>query len=138
MPTPLCLNLINARGRRRLDMAAFAEGGNPLMAPLGEVRAIAKYREQHKGKMCQVMNAEAHLSVGAAIEPYLAELAKFDFVCGVRQAMAALEGDKPGLPSSIPELFVVPIGTDWNGYDDPKFREGFALLDKYNLTFDAW
>ena len=116
-------------------MSVFGEGGNPTMAPLGEVRAVAKYREQYKGKMCQVMNADAELFVGADIEPYLQELVKFNFVRGVRTGIAGFEGDVPGqLSQVIPE--VLSVGKP--SYDDEKFREGFALLEKYNLTFDAW
>ena len=110
------------------------------MAPLGEVRTIAKYRDddKYKGKMCQVMCADADLAHGEPIEPYLAELSKYNFVRAVRHGIACSDGDVPGQPSKvIPELLAFAKPTFW-AYDDPTFRKGYALLEKYNLTFEAW
>lgn len=57
----------------------------------------------------------------------------------MRCAIPGFEGDVPGMPSKVlPEVLSVVKGSGWNTYDDVDFRAGFALLSKYNLTFDAW
>jgi len=120
-----------------LDFAEMGEGGNPLRAALGEVRAVQKRKDEYAGKDCELclgMNAHANLSAGAeAIGPVLEEMSKYSVMRGIRESCAQAD--------EYPELFgpgeMMPGGALGN-LDAEDFRSGYALLAKYGWSFDAW
>ena len=78
------------------DIAGYADplDGGELFAPVGEVRAVQKVKDAYSGKqnqLCLGMNASAALSAGAeAIEPVLAEMAKYSVMRGIRESCSAV------------------------------------------------
>ena len=132
-------NVVGTLFEECFHLVDFAEAeSNPLRMTLGEVRAVQKRKEEYAGKptqLCMGMNAHANLSAGAeAIEPILKEMSKYTVMRGIRESCA-------GLDTTVPELFspgeTLP-GGPMACYDQPAFRSGYALLQKYNLSFDAW
>jgi hypothetical protein len=113
---------------------------NPLAMTLGEVRTVQKISDKYKGsaetQLCRGMNAHAELSAGAeAIEPILSEMAKHPVMRGIRESVAS------SADPCFPELFDAggaKPGGALGAFDAPGFRSGYALLKKYNLSFDAW
>jgi len=113
---------------------------NPLAMTLGEVRTVQKISDQYKDhaqtKLCIGMNAHADLSAGAeAIEPILAEMAKYPVMRGIRESLATTADPM------YPELFNVAAekpGGAMGMLDAPGFRSGYSLLSKYSLSYDAW
>jgi hypothetical protein len=125
---------------------------DPLMFPVGEVAALQKIADQTKRQATHVgkgINGKASLAFGAAIEPLLAAQCKHGIMSGIRESCYT-GVDRDGV--AIPELMdhvgawsaPPPHGPGLTGltydnmYDHPKFREGFALLEKYDLSFEAW
>jgi predicted TIM-barrel fold metal-dependent hydrolase len=129
----------------KLDFSKIAT--NPLEMQIGEVVAVAAIAAEHKHaktRLCQAINASAFLTVGETIEPVLAQMCKHSIMRGIRDSAAACE---------YPEIF--SPGHEWansfaaggrnmagvsylKAFDHPQFREGFALLEKYHLSFEAW
>ncbi len=113
--------------------AFFSADADPAMAPLGEVQFVqgvaAQFASGKYGAMrcCAGIVGAADLAgLGAAVEPLLlACKAASPNYRGVRCTAAhdpniAANFAKPGM------------------YAEPRFREGFALLGKHGLLFDAW
>ena len=132
-------NVVGTLFEECFHLVDFAEAeSNPLRMTLGEVRAVQKRKEEYAGKatqLCMGMNAHANLSAGAeAIEPILKEMSKYTVMRGIRESCAGLDVNVPELFSPGENLPGGPMAC----YDQPAFRSGYALLQKYNLSFDAW
>lgn len=112
----------------------YRDGVPEEMRPVGETEfAVTSVAERESGppRACAAIVGYAALSLGAAVAPVLeAHLAAGrGRVKGVRN-VATWDADPQvvgGPPVSTPEL-----------YRTKQFREGFALLTRYQLTFDAW
>ena len=119
--------------------AFFTDGVEPsFMAPLGEVQAVqgiaaqfasGKYSKTLKVASCIIGTADL-LQFGAEVEPLLVACkAASPNYRGIRCNAA----HDPALVASQGNFHPTP-----GMYSDPKFREGFALLDKHGLTFDCF
>ena len=117
--------------------AFFKKGVEPeYMAPLGEVQfvqgiaaqfASGKYGEKFLGAAGAIVGSADLLKYGAEVEPLLiACKAASPNYRGIRCNAAHDPTYKSNFHPS-PGM-----------YNDPKFREGFALLEKHDLVFDAW
>jgi hypothetical protein len=129
----------------KLDFSKMAT--NPLEMQIGEVVAVAAIAEEHKGaktKLCQAINANAFLTVGKTIEPVLAQMCKHSIMRGIRDSPAACEYPEIYSPGHTwPNPYEAGgrnlVGVSHlKAFDHPQFREGFALLEKYHLSFEAW
>jgi L-fuconolactonase len=110
--------------------------GDYVMAPLGEtefvngVAAMSASGLYGPARACAGIVGFANLKKGARIEALLeAHIKASSRFRGIRHS-AAWDGD-PTIKSSMAEL---PEGL----LLDQQFREGFALLARYGLSFDAW
>ena len=107
---------------------------DPVMAPLGEVQAVQGVAAQFaSGKYGPIRAAAAIISsadlttFGAEVEPLLlACKAASPNYRGIRCTAA--------YDPNLSDNFARGPGM----YLEPKFREGFALLEKHGLVFDAW
>lgn len=115
--------------------AFFKADANPAwMAPLGEVQFVqgiaAQFASGAYGKFhaaAGIVGSADLLKYGAEVEPlFVACKAASPNYRGIRCNAA----HDPNLENGN---FAGP-----GMYSDPKFREGFALLEKYELVFDAW
>jgi len=112
-----------------------AADGDEVMKPLGEVMAVQGIAAQFASgtygacRACTGIVGNADLGkYGAEVEPLLA-------------ACTASSPNYRGIRCSgahDPNVEGAPTVKEPHAYSQPKFREGFALLQKYNLTFDAW
>jgi len=95
------------------------------MVPYGEVEMVAAVNKEYP-KVCQGIIGHADLSLGAEVEPVLKKFKEHPRVKGIRDALACPEDESLFPHAKIDKAY------------DPKFREGFALLSKYGLTYDSW
>lgn len=95
------------------------------MMPYGEVDMVAAVNQENP-RVCQGIIAHADLSLGADVEPLLKRYKDHPRVKGIRDALACPEDDQLFPHAKIDKAY------------DAKFREGFALLSKYGLTYDSW
>ncbi len=108
---------------------------DPMMAPLGEIQAIQGIAAQFaSGKYGQIRAAAGIVGTadlekyGTAVEPLLiACKAASPNYCGIR-----CSGQ---YDAKVTDKFSVP---EPGKYKQAKFREGFALLKKHDLIFDAF
>merc|ERR1740121_3313605 len=98
--------------------------GPKHMEPFGETEMVMAVNMEYP-TVCQGIIAHAELSLGAEVEPLLKRYAENPRVKGIRDALASADES------------VLPLMPKDKAYD-PKFREGFALLSKYGLTYDSW
>lgn len=114
---------------------SYRTGGSERMRVLGEterVLAMAAEAERRKtrARICAGIVGHVELTLGAEAEPVLA--AEIDCGRGRVKGIRNITGRNPHFIASIstPPAFGV-MSTD-------SFRAGFALLDKFGLTYDAW
>lgn len=114
---------------------AYRDSGPEELRPVGEVEyavsAAAKAKQLNaRANVCAGIIGFAELTLGARVEPVLAALvaAGQGRLRGIRNITAR----NPHFLASIttPSAFGVMAS--------PEFRAGFALLEKYNLSFDVW
>lgn len=89
--------------------------------PLGEVKWVAQVREKYN--LPTVMVAQAWMNQ-SDVEQILAAHGETAFVRGIRHkptAVAKPQDVKPGAPGSM---------------GDPQWRQGYAFLEKFGLSFD--
>jgi L-fuconolactonase len=115
--------------------AMYRQDAPKEMSPVGETEFVQGIAAQSASGRYGNMRAaagivsNADLTLGAAVEPVLAAhvAASPNRFRGIRN-ISTWHAD-PAIASrvKVPNLFA-----------DPKFREGFALLHRYNISFDAW
>lgn len=115
----------NVVGTIYMECGWHGEVKEKCMIPAGEVDMVMEVNRQHPG-IVQGIVAHADLTLGKDVEPLLKLYSANPMVKGIRDALACPRTD-----------MIVPGATPEKGYDT-KFREGFALLQKYNLTYDSW
>lgn len=94
----------------------YRQDGPPKMQPVGETEFIERITapaQKSATKVAAGIVSFADLSLGAAVAPVL------------EAHVAAGKRRFRGIRTSRPQ-------------GNPKWREGFACLEKYNLSFDAW
>jgi L-fuconolactonase len=110
--------------------------GDPLMAPLGEtefvngIAAMSASGLYGPARVCAGIVGFADLTLGDRIDPLLeAHLRASGRFRGVRHC-SVWDADKTikSTPMDFPEGLLL----------DARFREGFARLGKYGLSFDSW
>jgi L-fuconolactonase len=114
----------------------YRKGGNRLMAPVGEtefvngIAAMSASGLYGQARICAGIVGFADLTQGAGIEPLLAAHLKASSrfrgvrYCSVWDADASIKST----PMDFPRELLL----------DARFREGFALLARYGLSFDSW
>lgn len=114
---------------------AYRESGPEQFKPVGETERVLQIadqanRLQGKTRICAGIVGFAELSLGASVEEVLAAQieAGAGRFRGIRCHAAAHERFQYGVMHS-PPLHV---------YLSPKFREGFAKLARFGLSFDSW
>jgi predicted TIM-barrel fold metal-dependent hydrolase len=115
----------------------YANDGPASLAPVGETAFVEGVAEKSAGgrhcamRACSGIVGHADLllgeSVDAVLEAHLA--ASPDRFRGVRHSAAWHESDaiRPSHSKNVPHMLTLD-----------RFREGFARLARYGLTFDAW
>lgn len=104
------------------------QAARPCLKPVGEAAMVAEVNCRHPD-VCQAMVAHADLSLGAEVEPALKAYSENALVRGIRDGLAYAED-----PTIVPAGQKLTMGYAY----DAKFREGFALLQKYGFVFDSW
>jgi predicted TIM-barrel fold metal-dependent hydrolase len=114
---------------------SYRTEGPENMKPLGETeRALAMAAEAGRrgtrSRVCAAIVGYAELTLGAEVEPVLA--AQIVVGAGRFKGIRYITGRNPHFIASIsnPPAFGL-MATD-------AFRAGFALLDRFKLSFDAW
>ncbi len=115
----------------------YRDTGPAEMRPVGEtefangVAAVCASGYCGKTKVCSGIVGHADLTLGSRVEPVLAALLRAggDRFRGIRH-ITAWDADT-SLNSAVSP---VPPGL----LADKTFREGFALLNRFGLSFDAW
>lgn len=102
-------------------------GVEKCMEPAGEVDMVKAVHEANPS-VCQSMVAFADLNLGKEVEPLLKLYGSDPFVKGIRHSLWFTEDEILNCNSHAAK------GTA----NTDKFREGFALLSKYDLTYDCW
>jgi L-fuconolactonase len=114
----------------------YPAGADPLMAPLGEtefvngVAAMSASGLYGPARVCAGIVGFANLTKGDRIAPLLeAHLTVSSRFRGVRHC-SVWDADKSikTTPMDFPKGLLL----------DQRFREGFALLSRYGLSFDSW
>jgi predicted TIM-barrel fold metal-dependent hydrolase len=115
-------------------MAFYRPDGPPHMKPVGEVEYVANLAATQKPegpKFLQAIVGLAELPMGAAVDEVLEALA-----IGARGRLRGIRYSAGWDASSeVTNSLTNPIQ---HLYRDTMFREGFARLQRFNLTFDAW
>jgi L-fuconolactonase len=112
----------------------YRESGPTQMRPVGETEfasAVGESAANRPIKICAAIVGYADLSLGSAVARVLEahlEAGRGRFK-GIRN-VATWDPD--------PQVLGGPPICDPGLYRQPRFREGFALLEGYGLTFDAW
>jgi L-fuconolactonase len=119
--------------------AFFKDGADPaFMAPLGEVQAVQGIAAQFaSSKYSKTLRTAAGIIGTADLQTYGTDVEPLLIACknccpnyrGIRCNAA----HDPALTASQGNFHPTP-----NMYMDPKFREGFSLLEKHDLVFDAF
>jgi len=117
----------NVTGTVFVECGWADSGVEECMKPVGEVAMVTDVHRKFP-QICQGIVASADLRLGAAVEPALAEYARNPLVKGIRH----------GLAWSADPVLAHGVHASKNCAFDAKFREGFALLEKYGLSFDSW
>jgi len=114
---------------------SYRTDGPEHFKPVGETERVVQIAKQansvqHKTKICAGIVGFAELSLGADVEEVLDAQMKAGEGClrGIRCHAAAHEKFQYGVMHS-PPLHL---------YMDKKFRQGFAKLNKFGLSFDSW
>jgi L-fuconolactonase len=112
----------------------YRKSGPEELQAVGETEWVhsiaAEARKQPDAAQICAMIGTAELRLGAAVRPVLeAHQAASPLFRGIRQ---------PAAWDASEELMSMPDLDNANLYGDSKFREGFALLDDMNLSFDAY
>ena len=114
--------------------ARYRTYGPPEMQPVGETEFVEDIANRSatgqygKTRVAAGIVSHADLRLGAAVVPVLeAHMAASKRFRGIRHISAWLEDSNTGFSTSAPRLLY-----------DPKFREGFACLQEYGLSFDTW
>ncbi len=130
-------------GGHRITHSVFLEchafhahnAANPMMSPLGEVQFVqgvaAQFASDKYGplKACAGIVGTADLAkYGAAVEPLLVACKQQSPNYRGIRCVAAHDPKAPKAHFRPSPCL----------YRDPTFREGFALLHKHGLSFDAW
>jgi len=113
----------------------YRKSGPLEMQPVGETEFVQGIAAQSaSGQYGMTLVAAgivgfAHLTLGAAVTPVLeAQLAASrNRFRGIRQSCTWDESPDIRSSTSVPKRM-----------SDPRFREGFSCLKKYDLSFDAW
>jgi len=109
----------------------WSPGGVPhALQPIGETEMVQNCAAGDSLGRPNAIVAHANLSLGKEIEETLQLHKKYGNVRGIRDSLACYH--EPG---------IVINDKSWKNYDFSKseaFREGFALLDKYELSYDTW
>jgi len=116
----------NVVGTVYMECGWKTPGVERCMEPVGEADMVVQVNKEFPS-LCNAMVCHAELSLGKEVEPALQHYQKNPMVKGIRVAMPYANGDP----------MVHGEGDGKLAYD-PKFREGFALLSKYGLSFDSW
>lgn len=95
------------------------------MAPVSEVDMVEEVHKEYP-ELCWGMVAGADLRLGAEVEPALEAYSKKPLVKAVRCNLAHSADT------------AVENAADADVASDAKFREGFALLSKYDLIYETW
>lgn len=119
--------------------AFFKDGADPpCMAPLGEVQAVQGVAAQFaSSKYSKTLRTAAGIIGTADLQTYGMEVEPLLIAC--KQASPNYRGIRcnaahdPALVESKGNVHPTP-----GMYADSKFREGFALLEKHDLVFDAF
>jgi len=115
-------------GTMYLECGWKEPGVAKCMEPVGEASFVADVRRKHPS-ICQGMVAFVDLCLGKEVEPALKALKEtYPFVKGIRFALAC---------TTDPDIFGSSHAKP-DTANDAKFREGFALLKKYDLVYDCW
>jgi predicted TIM-barrel fold metal-dependent hydrolase len=117
--------------------AMYRSSGPEEMRPVGEtefvngVAAMSASGIYGKTKICAGIVGHADLNLGARVEPVLQALMRAggDRFRGIRH-ITAWDGD----PALSNPAYTPPQGL----LGDKTFREGFAVLGRLGLSFDAW
>ena len=114
---------------------AYRTGGPELMRPVGEtefVASVAAEAERRKSRpaVCAAIVGHVDFRAGEAVDAVLEAhiAAAGGRFRGIRQVSARH-------PDFLASLSTPP---PFGLLNDPAFRTGFARLDKYGLSFDAW
>lgn len=112
----------------------YREGGPAHLAPVGEtewVDSIAREAARQPGELqIGAIVGTADLCLGAAVEEVLhAHLAASPLFRGIRDIAAWAEGEGIHRAAKVGHAHM---------YQDAKFMEGFALLGRLGLCFDAY
>mmetsp|Transcript_30858 Transcript_30858/g.70132 ORF Transcript_30858/g.70132 Transcript_30858/m.70132 type:complete len:434 (-) Transcript_30858:38-1339(-) len=95
------------------------------LRPLGEVAMVAKVHEEFP-KLCNGMVAYAKLD-HPEVETTLKGLKENPLVRGIRHSL-----------SWTADKGIAGAGVEKDAAMTPEFRKGFALLEKYGLSYDVW
>lgn len=117
----------NIVGSMFMECGWQTPGVEKCMEPAGEVDMVEAVHRAHPG-ICQAMVAHANLSLGKAVEPLLKRYGSNNFVKGIRHSLWK--------PTKDANMHLNGHAPDPN--DMGTFKEGFALLSKYGLTYDSW
>jgi len=118
----------NVVGTMYLECGWKDAGVAKCMEPIGEAAFVADVHRQHPS-ICQGMVAFVDLCLGSEVEPALKLLKEnYPLVKGIRFSLSN---------TSDPDIMGSTHAKADTAYD-AKFREGFALLKKYDLVFDSW
>ena len=117
--------------------AGWRQSGPQALRPVGEVERIVGLTAEPMATVAGPSQVAAgivchvDLTLGdAATEVMLAQqTASAGRLRGVRQRAATVEGPVGRVNASPPKLHLLT---------DPQFRRGFAQLDEFGLSFDAW
>jgi predicted TIM-barrel fold metal-dependent hydrolase len=107
--------------RQSVVASVYVETEWDLDDEVGETRWLAEMRAQHGLPMVAVAHARLERD---DVENVLAGHAAFDFVRGIRQKPAAAAS-----PDAVVKGAPASMG-------DPRWKRGFALLERYGLSFD--
>jgi len=112
-----------------------SKDSDPMMAPLGEVQAVQGIAAQFASDKYGPLRAAAGIISNADLAKYGAEIEPLLVAC--KAASPNYRGVRV-TAACDPELKQAPTISETGLYLQDKFREGFALLEKHGLVFDAW
>jgi len=117
----------NVLGTVYIECGWKTPGVEPVWAAAGEVDMVTQEHAKHP-QILQGIVAFVDLLQGTDVEPVLKRYSQNTLVKGIRCALAWTSDT----------AFLGGFHAKKDMAFDPKFRAGFALLSKYNLSYDCW
>mmetsp|Transcript_4039 Transcript_4039/g.4686 ORF Transcript_4039/g.4686 Transcript_4039/m.4686 type:complete len:454 (-) Transcript_4039:102-1463(-) len=117
----------NIKGTVYIECGWIDEGATEAMKSIGEAAMAQEVAKKTNNLLCTGIVGHVPLEEGAAeCRPALESLVRYPNVRGIRDSLA----------SSVHEHIFSP--KEMKAAYNPKFREAFALLKEYDLSYDCW